>query len=94
MREVVVGGNLDVVDELLAPNYVSLAMGGADLAGMKAMVSAMSAAIKQQRIDDEELVAEGTPCSLGSTTLSPSPRRARRRPGLSRTTASPMAGSL
>src|SRR5271166_6125765 len=59
MSEVVVGGNLDVVDELLAPNYVNLAMGGADRAGIKAILSTMSAVIKEQRIDDEELVAEG-----------------------------------
>ena len=28
MNEVLAGGNLDVVDEVLAPNYVNLAMGG------------------------------------------------------------------
>jgi hypothetical protein len=28
MSEVVGGGNLDVADEVLAPNYVNLAMGG------------------------------------------------------------------
>ncbi len=32
MSEVVVGGRLDVVDEVLAPNYVNLALGGADMA--------------------------------------------------------------
>jgi ketosteroid isomerase-like protein len=59
MNEVLAGGNLDVVDEVLAPNYVNLAMGGADLAGIKAMVTATSAAVREQRFDDEELVADG-----------------------------------
>ncbi len=59
MDEVIAGGNLDVADEVLAPNYVNVAMGGADLAGLKAMVAAMSAALGEQRFDDEELVADG-----------------------------------
>jgi len=59
MTEVVAGGNLDVADEVLAPNYVNLALGGADLAGIKAMFNATNALLKEQRVDDEELVAEG-----------------------------------
>jgi hypothetical protein len=58
MTEVVAGGNLDVADEVLAPNYVNLALGGADLAAIKAMVDATTALLKEQRVDDEELVAE------------------------------------
>ena len=53
------GGNLDVLDELLAPNYENLAMGGADLAGTKAGFSALIATVKDLRLDVEELVAEG-----------------------------------
>jgi hypothetical protein len=49
----------ELVDELLAPNYVNLAMGDADLAGFKAMVPAMASVMKDVRIDDLELVAEG-----------------------------------
>ena len=39
MNEVTTGRNTDpdLIDELLAPNYVNLAMGDADLAGFKAM---------------------------------------------------------
>ena len=59
MNEVIAGGNLDVADEVLAPNYVNVAMGGADLAGLKAMVAATSAALREQRFEDEELVADG-----------------------------------
>jgi hypothetical protein len=42
-----------MADELLAPNSINLAMGGADLAGVKAMTAAMHGALK------EDLVAEG-----------------------------------
>jgi len=59
MSEVTGGGNLDVADEVLAPNYVNVALGGADLAGLKAMVAATSAALREQRFEDEELAAEG-----------------------------------
>ena len=43
---------------MLAPNYVNLALGGADVAG-KAMVAPTSAVVREQRFDDAELVAEG-----------------------------------
>ncbi|HEX2783908.1 MAG TPA: nuclear transport factor 2 family protein [Ilumatobacteraceae bacterium] len=59
MTEVLAGGNLDVVDEVVAPNYVNVAMGGADIAGLKAMVAAMRVVVKEQRLEDEELMAEG-----------------------------------
>ena len=38
---------------------MNVAMGGADLAGVKAMVAATSAALRGQRFEDEEMVAEG-----------------------------------
>jgi len=59
MHEVLANGNVDVVDEVLAPDYVNVAMGGADRAGVKAMVAAVDGALKGQRFEDEELVAEG-----------------------------------
>jgi ketosteroid isomerase-like protein len=49
----------DLLDELLAPNYVNLAMGDADLATFKAMSPAMTSVMKEARMDDLELVAEG-----------------------------------
>jgi hypothetical protein len=61
MNEVTTGRSTDpeLIDELLAPNYVNLAMGDADLAGLKAMLPAMLSVMKEARVDDLELVAEG-----------------------------------
>ena len=52
-------GNLAAIDEVLSPNYVNTAMGGTDLAGIKAMIPALSSVVKGQHAEDEELVAEG-----------------------------------
>jgi ketosteroid isomerase-like protein len=52
------GGNLAVLDEVLAPNYVNPAMGGADLAGFKAILTGMAAAVSL-RFTIKELVADG-----------------------------------
>ena len=49
----------DLIDELLAPNYVNLAMGNADLTAFKAMVPAMASVMKEAWIDDLEMVTEG-----------------------------------
>jgi hypothetical protein len=59
MNELLIEGNLDVADEVLAPDYVNFALGGGDAVAAKAMVSAMDAAQIGQRYEDEELVAEG-----------------------------------
>jgi ketosteroid isomerase-like protein len=59
MREVLAGGDLDVVDQVLAPNYVNLAMGGADLAGIKTMLTALKSVLVEERFEDEEMAAEG-----------------------------------
>ena len=58
ITEVLAGGNVDVVDELLAPNYVNRAM-GTDLAAFKAMLPGLSTALPGRRFDIEDLVAEG-----------------------------------
>jgi predicted ester cyclase len=58
ITEVLAGGNVDVVDELLAPNYVNRAM-GTDLAAFKAMLTGLSTALPGRRFDIEDLVAEG-----------------------------------
>jgi predicted ester cyclase len=59
MTETLAGGNLDGVDELLAPHYVNRAMGGMDLAGFKAAWSAIKAAIPGREFEIADLVAEG-----------------------------------
>jgi predicted ester cyclase len=57
--EVLQGGDLDTIDDVLAPNYVNTAMGVTDLAGFKAMWPAMGAVIPSMRLDIVDLVAEG-----------------------------------
>jgi predicted ester cyclase len=59
ITELLGGGNLDLIDELCAPNYVNTAMGGSDLAGFKAMFPAMGAVISGMRFNIVNLVAEG-----------------------------------
>ena len=59
ITELLAGGNLDLIDELCAPNFVNTAMGGTDLAGFKAMLPAMGAVISGMTIDIVDLVAEG-----------------------------------
>jgi ketosteroid isomerase-like protein len=58
ITEVLEGGDLAVLDEVLAPNYVNPAMGGADLAGFKAILTGMAAAVSL-RFTIQELVADG-----------------------------------
>ncbi len=59
ITEVLQGGNLDTIDDVLAPNYVNTAMGVTDLAGFKAVWPAMGAVIPSMRLDIVDLVAEG-----------------------------------
>ena len=58
MTEVLQGGNLDVLDEVLAPTYVNPAMGGADRAGFKAILTGLAAAVGM-RFTIDDLVADG-----------------------------------
>jgi predicted SnoaL-like aldol condensation-catalyzing enzyme len=58
IEEVLAGGKLDQIDELLAPGYVNRAF-GAGLEEFKGMVAGMSAALPDHRIGIEDLVAEG-----------------------------------
>ena len=61
MNDVTTGRNFDpeLIDELCAPNLVNVAMGDADLDGFKAMGAAMLDVLKDVRVDDLELVADG-----------------------------------
>jgi predicted ester cyclase len=59
MKETLAGGNVEVIDELLAPNYVNHAMAGMGLAGFKGALAAMAAAIASREFEIEDLVAEG-----------------------------------
>jgi predicted SnoaL-like aldol condensation-catalyzing enzyme len=58
ITEVLMGGQFDRVDELLAPSYVNRAF-GADLPAFKAMLAGLAAALPERRFDIEELIADG-----------------------------------
>jgi ketosteroid isomerase-like protein len=57
--EVLAGGNVELVDELLAPNYHNPIMGGMDRAGFKAMLPALRTVVSDMSFDIVDLVAEG-----------------------------------
>jgi ketosteroid isomerase-like protein len=57
ITEVLVGGDVDVADEVLAPNYTSRAI-GADREAFKAFI-ANSPAFSDRRFDSHDLVADG-----------------------------------
>ena len=58
VSEVLVGGQVELVDDLLAAGYVNRAMGGMDRAAFKAWLSVASAG-PGGRMEIEDLVAEG-----------------------------------
>lgn len=58
INEVLAGGHLDRMDELLEPGYVNRAF-GVDLAAFKAMLPGLVTALPERRFDIEELIAEG-----------------------------------
>jgi predicted SnoaL-like aldol condensation-catalyzing enzyme len=58
IKEVLSGGQLERVDELLAPSYVNRAF-GVDLPAFKGMLPGLAAALPERRFDIEELIAEG-----------------------------------
>jgi predicted SnoaL-like aldol condensation-catalyzing enzyme len=58
ITEVLVAGHVDLVDDLLAANYVNRGMGGMDRTGFKAWLNANSAG-PGGRMEIVDLVAEG-----------------------------------
>ena len=59
IKEVLGGGNVDLIDELLAPNYVNRSFGASNRAAFKAVVSGLKAAMPVREFKLENLVAEG-----------------------------------
>jgi predicted SnoaL-like aldol condensation-catalyzing enzyme len=59
IKEVLGGGNVEVIDELLAPNYVNRAFGASNRAAFKGVVSGLKAALPVRDFKIENLVAEG-----------------------------------
>lgn len=57
ITEVLGGGRLDRIDELLAPSYVNRAF-GVDLPAFKEMLAGLVVALPERRFDVEELIAE------------------------------------
>jgi predicted SnoaL-like aldol condensation-catalyzing enzyme len=57
ITEVLSGGRLERVDELLAPGYVNRAF-GVDLPAFKEMLAGLVAALPERHFDIEELIAE------------------------------------
>jgi predicted SnoaL-like aldol condensation-catalyzing enzyme len=57
ITEVLGGGRLERVDELLAPSYVNRAF-GVDLPALKQMLAGLVAALPERHFDVEELIAE------------------------------------
>ena len=58
ITEVLMDGEFDRVDELLAPSYVNRAF-GADLPTFRGMLPGLAAALPERRFDIEELIADG-----------------------------------
>lgn len=58
INEVLIGGHVDRIDQLLAPSYVNRAF-GVDLPAFKGMLPGLVAALPERQFDIEELIAEG-----------------------------------
>jgi predicted SnoaL-like aldol condensation-catalyzing enzyme len=52
-------GNTDLIDELLAPEYMNLSMGVTNRAGFKAVISGLKASMPARDFEIVDLVAEG-----------------------------------
>jgi predicted SnoaL-like aldol condensation-catalyzing enzyme len=59
IKEVLSGGNIDLIDELLAPDYVNPSMGVTNRTGFKAVVSGLKASVPTRNFEIADLVAEG-----------------------------------
>jgi predicted ester cyclase len=58
INEVLTGRNVDLADEVLAPNYMNRLTGG-DLAAFKGFLTGMSNALSDVQLEIDDLVAEG-----------------------------------
>jgi predicted SnoaL-like aldol condensation-catalyzing enzyme len=58
IKEVLSGGNIDLIDELLAPDYVNPSVGVTNRAGFKAVVSGLKAFVPTRDFEIADLVAE------------------------------------
>jgi predicted ester cyclase len=59
ISDVLSGGNLNLLDELLAPDYVNVGMGTTGPASYEQALQGLAGVIPQMQFDVEDLVAEG-----------------------------------
>jgi predicted SnoaL-like aldol condensation-catalyzing enzyme len=59
IKEVLGGGNIDVIDELLAPNYMNPSMSVTNREDFKAVVSGLKASAPARDFEIADLIAEG-----------------------------------
>jgi len=59
IKEVLGDGNIDLIDELLAPDYANLSMGVTNRSGFKAVISGLKATAPARDFEIADLVAEG-----------------------------------
>lgn len=59
IKEILTDGNLAVVDELLAPNYVNKGLGGVNRSAFKEALGGLKAALPERAFEVENIVAEG-----------------------------------
>jgi predicted SnoaL-like aldol condensation-catalyzing enzyme len=59
IKEVLGSGNVKLIDELLAPNYVNPSMGVTNRAGFKDVVSGLKESSQNRDFEITDLVAEG-----------------------------------
>jgi predicted SnoaL-like aldol condensation-catalyzing enzyme len=59
ITEVLAGGKVDVMDELLAPDYANPSMGVTNRTAFKAVISGLKASVPGRDFEITDLVAEG-----------------------------------
>ena len=59
VTKVLMGFDVGIVDKLLGANYVNRGAGNVDLAGFKALLSAIKSSINKQDIKIEDIIGEG-----------------------------------
>jgi predicted SnoaL-like aldol condensation-catalyzing enzyme len=59
IKDVLSGGNINLIDELLAPNYMNPSMGVTDRTGFKTVISGLKASAPARDFEISDLVAKG-----------------------------------
>ena len=68
IKEVLGSGNIDLIDELLSPDYVNPSMGVTNRTGFKAVISGLKASAPARHFEIADVVAEGdSPNSLSAS---------------------------